>query len=170
MFYFLKNLPHRLRGWRAEVQKALRVGVNTELRIRVLRSTGAIEDLGLVSRRVITDTGVAYLVDAMQNLTEPENFNWHGSGTGAAAEAVGNTALGAEVGTRVAGTQSEPASNQYRTVAPLNYTTTSAITEHGIFSAITTGTLLDRSVFSAINVVNGDSIQFTYTLTINSGG
>lgn len=28
----------------------------------------------------------------------------------------------------------------------------------------------DRKQFSAINVVNGDSIQFTYTLTINSGG
>lgn len=28
----------------------------------------------------------------------------------------------------------------------------------------------DHKVFSAINVVNGDSIQFTYTLTVNSGG
>lgn len=28
----------------------------------------------------------------------------------------------------------------------------------------------DHKVFSAINVVNGDSIQFTYTVTINSGG
>jgi hypothetical protein len=28
----------------------------------------------------------------------------------------------------------------------------------------------DHKQFSAINVVNGDSIQFTYTLTINSGG
>jgi hypothetical protein len=28
----------------------------------------------------------------------------------------------------------------------------------------------DHKVFSAINVVSGDSIQFTYTLTINSGG
>lgn len=28
----------------------------------------------------------------------------------------------------------------------------------------------DHKVFSAINVLNGDSIQFTYTLTINSGG
>lgn len=28
----------------------------------------------------------------------------------------------------------------------------------------------DHKVFSAINVVNGDSIQFTYTLTITSGG
>lgn len=30
--------------------------------------------------------------------------------------------------------------------------------------------LWDHKVFSAINVVNGDSIQFTYTLTITSGG
>jgi len=28
----------------------------------------------------------------------------------------------------------------------------------------------DRKVFAAINVVNGDSVQFTYTLTISSGG
>jgi hypothetical protein len=28
----------------------------------------------------------------------------------------------------------------------------------------------DHKVFSAVNVVNGDSIQFTYTLTISSGG
>lgn len=30
--------------------------------------------------------------------------------------------------------------------------------------------MLDHKVFSAINVVNGDSVQYTYTLTINSGG
>jgi hypothetical protein len=28
----------------------------------------------------------------------------------------------------------------------------------------------DHKVFAAINVINGDSIQYTYTLTINSGG
>lgn len=28
----------------------------------------------------------------------------------------------------------------------------------------------DRKVFGAINVINGDSIQFTYTLLVNSGG
>jgi hypothetical protein len=30
--------------------------------------------------------------------------------------------------------------------------------------------LWDHKVFSAINVINGDSIQFTYQLTVNSGG
>jgi hypothetical protein len=31
-------------------------------------------------------------------------------------------------------------------------------------------TMWDRKVFSAINVINGDSIQFTYQLTMTSGG
>jgi len=31
-------------------------------------------------------------------------------------------------------------------------------------------TLLDRTLFSAVNVVNGDSIEFTYTLTVTAGG
>lgn len=30
--------------------------------------------------------------------------------------------------------------------------------------------MFDRKVFSAINVINGDSIQFTYQLTVTSGG
>jgi hypothetical protein len=35
---------------------------------------------------------------------------------------------------------------------------------------VSQGTLLDRSVFTAINVVSADSIQFTYSLTLSSGG
>jgi hypothetical protein len=35
---------------------------------------------------------------------------------------------------------------------------------------ITRPIMWDHKVFGAINVVNGDSIQFTYTLTVNSGG
>jgi len=43
------------------------------------------------------------------------------------------------------------------------------VTEHGLFNASSAGTLMDRTVFSAINVVNGDSIQFTYELTATAG-
>ena len=42
--------------------------------IRVIRHDGMVEDHGLVSTKVVTDLGVAYLVDALQNLTEPELF------------------------------------------------------------------------------------------------
>jgi len=54
-------------------------------------------------------------------------------------------------------------------VGTISYTTTKAITEHGLFNAATAGTLLDRTVFTVINVVSGDSIQFTYELECAAG-
>jgi hypothetical protein len=99
------------------------------------------------------------------------NFKYHDSGTGTGAEAIGDTALGTPTGdARVVGTQDNSVAKQYKSVATLSYTTTLAITEHGLFSASTTGTLWDRTKFSAINVGSGDSIQFTYILSISDGG
>lgn len=133
-----------------------------------------LDDYGVVGRRVVTNAGVTYMRDdfnAATGAADITNFNYHDSGTGIVAEAVGDTGLGTPAGpARVAGTQSAPSAAVYRTVATISYTATLAITEHGIFSASTAGTLWDRTVFAAINVVNGDGIQFTYNLTINSGG
>lgn len=132
---------------------------------------GTREFLGLISTKVVTTAGVNYIVDAFQNTTELENMKYHDSGTGVGAEAVGDTALGTPYGgARASGTTAEGASaNIYQTVGTNSYTSTLAITEHGVFSASSTGTLLDRSVFSAINVVNGDAIEFTYELTVPAG-
>lgn len=169
--YKLRNLPHRVRGWKQELMRLAGAGGLSELRIKVHRKDGTIEDLGVVSRRVVTNNGVAFLVDALQNLVEAESLNFHDCGTGTNAENAADSALQTPYGgSRATGTQSEPASNQYRTVGTISFTSTLAITEHGLFSASSSGTLFDRSVFTAINVVNGDSIQFTYTLTITSGG
>jgi hypothetical protein len=170
MLYQIKNLRHRARGLRAEVMAALKLGVACELSAVHLKADGSRVDLGVLSRRLVTDAGAAFIVDAFQGITELEAMNYHASGTDTTAEAAGDTALGTEVASRVAGTQSEPAANQYRTVATIPYSSSLAITEHGVFSAAAAGTVLDRSVFAAINVVNGDGIQFTYTLTVNSGG
>jgi hypothetical protein len=170
-FYKVKNLPARLRGWKAELCALLGLGVCVNLTAIHIAADGTRTDLGVLSRRVVTDVGVGFIVDAFQNLVELENMNFHDCGTGVGAEAVGNTTLGTPFGgSRVSGTQTEPASNQYRTTATIPFTGTLAITEHGLFSASSSGVLFDRSVFSAINVVNGDSIQFQYTLTLTSGG
>lgn len=140
------------------------------LYIRILRQDGLVEDHGLVSTKVVTDAGVAYLVDALQNLTEPELFRWHASGTGITAEAAAQTALVTEVASRVSGTLAEGASaNIFQTVSTIPYAGTFAITEHAVLSASVAGTMLDRSVFAALNVLSGDSIQFTYELTLPSG-
>jgi hypothetical protein len=70
----------------------------------------------------------------------------------------------------VAGAQSTPSAGQYRSAATINFNGSFAITEWGLFSAAAGPTLWDRRVFAPINVANGDSIQFTYTLTCNAGG
>lgn len=146
----------------------------------VIRSDGRIEHLGLVSTKLVTDAGVAYIVDDWDGGANViDNFNYHGCGTGTTAEAAGDTALVTESttalnpdNTRATGTKSQPAANQMRTVGTLTFDASAAVTEHGVFSQAATGggTLLDRSVFSAINVASGDSIQFTYTLTLSAGG
>jgi hypothetical protein len=98
-------------------------------------------------------------------------FQYHDCGTGTTAAAIGDTALQTPAGTaRVTGTPSNPSANIYKTVATISFVSTLAITEWGLFSASTTGTLWDHRVFAAINVNSGDSIQFTYQLTIAAGG
>ena len=126
-----------------------------------------------VRNRVVTDVYVNLLVDDLQaSVADHSTFKYHDSGTGTAAEAATNTALGTPWGgARDVGTQIEGATaNVYKSVATTTYTGTFAITEHGIFNAATVGTLMDRSVFAAINVVNGNQIEWTYELTVSSGG
>ena len=131
-------------------------------------------NFGIVCERKVTTEFVEFLVDQLQTETSAiGDFKYHISGTGVGAEAVSDTALGTPIGTaREVGTQAEGATAEiYRSVATIAYTDTYAVTEHAIFneayvSAQADGILLDRSVFAAINVVNADSVEFTYELTV----
>lgn len=136
------------------------------------RRDGTTVNYGCVGRRVVTTVYVNLLVDELQSSQAAHStFLYHDSGTGTTAEAAGDSALVTKVETgRATGTQTEGASaNIYRSVGTISYTATRAVTEHGLFSASSAGSLMDRTVFSAINVVNGDSIQFTYELTATAG-
>ena len=178
----LENIPNLMRGVR-KVVAARTLGLPHfygQLWLRILKESGQEIDLGLVSARVVTTTGVGFIVDAFQNITELENMKFHGLGTGTTAEAAGDTALVSELtsqynpdSTRATGTTTEGATgNIYRTVATNTVDASVAITEHGIFSQAATGggVLLDRSVFSAVNLASGDSLQSTYELTFSAGG
>lgn len=165
----LRNLPHRLRGAKAELCNVFGLGNLSCLSAVIIRVDGSRVPLGIVSRRVITTAGVNYLASCFNNTAEPEAFNFHAMGTGNVAEAVGDTALGTQVETRSTGTQSV-ATNTYQTLATITATAPRVVTEHGVFSASTGGTLLDRSVFASNNLATGDAIQFTYVLTLTAGG
>ena len=147
------------------------ITVSAALSARVLRKNEYHfpEDLGVVSRKMVSDQFLDFLVDQMQSSSgEISGFRVHKSGIGATAESAGDTALVTEVGTPVTGTRSEGAtSKMYKTVAVSNYSAAFAIREHGIFDAV--GRLLDRSVFSVINVDDGDSIEWSYELTFSRG-
>ena len=179
-----KELSLRLRlapkgFWRGLAAGSGVIGIG-RLHASVLRADGSIEHLGLLSTKVVTDAGVNYIRDDWNGGSNViDNFNFHGCGTGSTAEATTDTALVTESttalnpdNTRATGTKSVPGTGQCRTVGTVTFDASAAIQEHGIFTQAATGggTLLDRSVFSTINVASGDSIQFTYTLTLSSGG
>ena len=147
-----------------------------------IHGDGRIEDYGLASLRLVTTAGVTYLAADMAGGASDSNlFKFHGFGTGATAEATGDTALVTEEttqynpdNTRPTGSQAS-STNTYTTVATYSPDSggTRAITEHGIFTQAATGggTLWDRSVFSAVNLVAAsDSLQATYVATFPAGG
>lgn len=178
-----------IKGWIAAhfiVPFAKAWGVTTimgELAIKVRRASGEWIDYGVVSYRVVTDAGVAFMVDDWDPNTASATNDittliYHGCGTGTTAENANQTGLITESttalnpdSTRGTGTQTQPAANQLRSTGVLTFDNTAAVTEHGLFSDVDTGqgTLWDRSVFSAINVVSADSISFQYTCTLTSG-
>lgn len=154
--------------------------IESTLSLVVFRCGGRIvEDHGSVGWKVVTTAGVNYIVDAFQGSVELEVVKYHGIGTGSTAEAITDTALVTELTTeytgnvRATGSLTEGASaNIFRSVGTntLDGTPGAALREHGIFSASTSGTLLDRTVFAAINLSSGDGLQSTYDLTCNAGG
>ena len=144
--------------------------LGTHLQADLIKRDGQVVSYDLGSG-VVTTAGVVKMAADWTNTNATlKDAKYHDAGTGTTAAAIGDTALQTPFGgSRVAGSQSN-ASNVYTTVATIPFTSTLAITEWGLFTASTSVTLWDRRVFSAINVVNGDSIQFTYDLTITAGG
>ena len=176
-----RNVRHLWRGLRRiSLARALRLPhFYGQLHLAVVRADGERVDLGLASLRVVTDTGVGFIVDAFQNSVELENMKFHGLGTGSTAENQTDTALVTELTTeytgnvRATGTTTEAAANIYQTVATntMDAAPGAAIREHGVLSQAATGggVLLDRTVFAAITLANGDGIQSDYRLTFTAG-
>jgi len=180
LFWHVKNrlrwgyLFGRFTNWLAKKFSKF-TGVPTltaELSAIHIKINGQKIDYGIVGYRVVTTAFVNFMVDQLQTETSQwGDFKYHDSGVGTTAENASDTDIETTDGeSRATGTQTEGGDNIYESVGTIAYTSTKAITEHGLFSQSTGTTLMDRTVFSAINVVNGDSIQFTYDLTVSSGG
>ncbi len=132
---------------------------------------GTYIDYGVLDRRVVTTAYCTFM--CLQHDTESSevgDFKFHDSGVGTTNPAVGDTAMETTDGeSRATGDQTESGVT-YASVGTIAYTSTKSITEHGVFSKATAGTLMDRSEFAAVPVENLDSIQYTYTITYVAGG
>lgn len=186
--YRKKNLPNIMRGL-TTIQLAEAHGIPTHFGILYAKLyttkqdevAGVVyRDYGMIGCRLVTNNGVAFIIDTLQNVIEAEIMRYHGIGTNATAEAQADSALGAELSTvygtdntRAAGTQVEGATaNIFRTVGSNSVDGSATITEHGLLSQQATGggVLFDRTVFAGIAVVSGNVLQTTYEWTLTAGG
>lgn len=151
------------------------IDVSTKTVARHLRKDGNGNYREVGKREVLNKkVTTAFVNDIVDNLIAETSafgdYKFHDSGTGVGAESPSDTALGTPCAeARDAGTQIEGAQTyEYKSVATHTYAGGFAITEHGLFNIAAAGILMDRTVFSAINVVASDKIEFTFTIQFSA--
>ena len=121
---------------------------------------------------LVVRTGLAYIVSRMKD-TSAGVMTHMALGTSTVAAAATDTALGAEVAngrsvlasTTVVTTTFLNDSLQYVAAFPAG-TATGALTEAGLFSASTGGTMLARTVYPVINKGALDTLTITWKITV----
>lgn len=135
---------------------------------------GAFADKRLVSN-LITTAGKGGVASRINGSGGEAAFTYIAVGTGTTAAAVGDTALETEIAdsglSRANATASRVTTDTTNDSARLTNTFsvsgTKAVTESGVLNASSGGVLLARQVFSAINVVSGDSLAMTWTIDVD---
>lgn len=122
-------------------------------------------------KNLLVATGIAFMISRMKD-TSKAVMSHMGVGAGTTAPASGQTdlisALGARVtltGTTIAGSNNEKIVYTATFGAGIS---TGAITEAGIFNALTGGDMLNRVVFAVVNKGADDTLGITWTVTQNA--
>jgi hypothetical protein len=117
---------------------------------------------------LVVNSGLAFIASRMKDTTDAA-MSHMAVGSGSTAAAGGDTALGSQIGSRVSLTSTTVTANAVAYVATFAAGTgTGAITEAGIFNASTSGTMLCRTVFDVVNKGADDTLQITWTITLNA--
>ena len=124
---------------------------------------------------LITNAGFAGVASRINGDGAEAAFTYIAVGTGTNAANVTDTTLQTESTdsglSRAAATASRVTTDVSNDTAQLvktfSVTGTKAITESGMFNASSAGALLARQTFSAVNVVDGDSLQMTWKADVD---
>jgi hypothetical protein len=125
---------------------------------------------------LITNAGLALIAGRLNGSGSPAAATFIAVGTGTTAAAAGDTALQTEIVdsglARAAATVSlvttDVTNDTARMTNTFSVTGTKAVTEAGVLNAGSGGTLLNRQVFSAVNVVNLDSLAVTVNIDMDT--
>ena len=119
---------------------------------------------------LITTAGLAEVAKGLLTDTASDEFDFIAVGTGVTAANAADTTLEAEIVdsglARVASSGSTAAGVATLTTT-FTVTGTKAVTEAGVLNAGSNGDLLCHQVFSAVNVVNGDTLAVTWNVTFS---
>lgn len=120
---------------------------------------------------VVVNTGKAHIAGMIKkSVTAEPNFVAMGTGTTNPDGTLTVTTLDTEVETRATGTSTvvttTTTNDTYRVVGQITAGASRAVTESGLFSASSAGTMVTRALFSAINLASGDSISFTWEIRL----
>jgi hypothetical protein len=123
---------------------------------------------------LVVNAGMA-VVAGLINGVITDFFDYIAVGTGTTSPVAGNTTLEAEIVdsglARAASTNSrvttDVTNDTAQFVKSFSVTGTKAVTESGVFDAASAGNMLCRQTFSAVNVVNGDTLQVTWKIDVD---
>ena len=132
------------------------------------------EEVNLVVGNSATNAGKAEIAGLIVSDISGTAFDYIAIGTGTGTAAVTDTALGTTetarssvTGTRTTTTVTNDTA-QY--VTTFGFAGANAVTEVGIFntsSSATTGDMLARQTYAALNVAAGDTLQVTYKVVVS---
>jgi len=129
-------------------------------------SDGTVKETREVENLVV-QTGLNYIASRMKDATATVMTHM-GLGTSSTAATLAQTALVTAVGVRVALTSTTVTTSSVAYACTFGAgVATGAITEAGIFSALTAGTMLCRTVFSVINKGAADTLTITWTIAVS---
>lgn len=143
------------------------VGLKGNLTLTLQKSNGDIQQVR--KDNIIVNGGFDFICDALAaSSNRPAVMGYIGLGTGTAAPAATNVALGTQL-LRKAATYAHTVGTKVFTLSAAFAAgeATGAITEAGVFNAASNGTMLDRVTFSVINKGADDTLtaQFQFTLS-----
>ena len=161
----------RIPGNRIIIRRDIKMELNENMKItghinlKLYDKYGNLKDERDI-HNTITTVGKAYLATWLAAASQAGKFMAYlAVGEGSPS----GTALGSEIGTRVSGTLSTPGSTNIwqnsGTFAAANGT--GAITEVGLFSASTSGTMFASQTFDVINKGASDSLTLTWQITLS---